>query len=243
MTYQRLNILPNWGACLLNLEAYHLKNIHFSYQKVDVSFCVSSMQIKKQSKTLVLGPSGSGKSTLLGILAGTLSPQKGSLHVLGEDTTLRSQSAKDTFRGKHIGYIFQQFNLLPYLKVEENILLGTWFASQTASLSERNQELLENLGLTSLRHKFPHELSVGQQQRVAIARALIHRPEIILADEPTSALDEKTRDDFLKTLFDQVNKDKTTLIFVSHDTRLIPYFDTTINLPDISYWQKSESSK
>ena len=190
----------------------------------------------------MFGPSGSGKSTLIGLIGGVLVPTTGEIYINGIDTSSLAQSKRDEFRADNIGFVFQQFNLIPYLSVEENILLPLQFSekrrsrvgNRKAQLNTVNR-LLQELGLpTSIVTRPAIELSVGQQQRVAIARALIGEPGIIIADEPTSALDADTRDAFMKLLFEEVKKIKATLIFVSHDRSLTHGFDRVVSLMEIN---------
>ncbi len=182
------------------------------------------------------GPSGSGKSTLLNILAGILKPQRGRVNLLGEDLAALSSRKRDQFRAQHIGVIFQQFNLVPYLSVLENILLAAHFANKpTIDVRQRAITLLRLLNLSDdLLGQRADTLSVGQQQRVAIVRALINQPEILIADEPTSALDSDTRDQFIQLLLDCVTESGTTLIFVSHDKSLMSHFNQTLNLRELN---------
>lgn len=180
------------------------------------------------------GPSGSGKSTLLSLLAGVLRPAAGEIRFLGERIDHLPAATRDRLRGAHIGYIFQQFNLLPYLSVIDNVLLPCRFsplrkaralARGAASLQAEAQRLLAHLDLFAADWQKPvGALSVGQQQRVAAARALIGQPELILADEPTSALDAQRQQDFVDLLLREANEAGSSLIFVSHDQRLAAHF-------------------
>ncbi|KQV81222.1 ABC transporter ATP-binding protein [Rhizobacter sp. Root1221] len=203
-------------------------------------------------RTLFLhGPSGSGKSTLLGLLAGVLVPQQGGVTLLGTPWASLKGARRDAFRADHVGYVFQQFNLLPYLGVLDNVLLPCRFSptrQRRATAAEGNPEaaarhLLRQVGLReSLWHRPAAELSVGQQQRVAAARALIGQPEIVIADEPTSALDAGLRDDFMDVLLGQCRASGSTLVFVSHDERLAPRFDDRIALGEINRAAQAEVS-
>lgn len=192
---------------------------------------IDHFTIKQGEHVFIKGPSGSGKSTLLGLLTGILAPQKGEIQLLGTDIVSLKQNQKDRFRADHIGYIFQQFNLLPYLSVIENVLLPCHFSVRRkqnvqGELSDYANHLLQRLHIDeTLRNKPIIELSIGQQQRVAAARALIGHPELIVADEPTSALDYDNRTAFIELLMEEAQHTKSTLIFVSHDTSLEPLFD------------------
>lgn len=203
-----------------------LDNLVFSWprQKTPV-LSIPHWQVERGERVFLHGPSGGGKSTLLNLLAGLLLPQQGRVKILQTELQRLSGRARDRFRAQHIGLVFQQFNLIPYLDVETNILLGAHFnpARRAACLSPA--ALLERLALpATLLHQPASQLSVGQQQRVAVARALINAPALIIADEPTSALDSDTRDAFIRLLLDCAGAQNSTLIFVSHDRTLAPYF-------------------
>ncbi|HTN69742.1 MAG TPA: ATP-binding cassette domain-containing protein [Methylomirabilota bacterium] len=194
-------------------------------------------------RIFLYGPSGSGKSTLLGLLGGVLVPERGSVRVMNVDLTRLSSSARDRFRADHIGFIFQQFNLVPYLSIVNNVLLPCQFsprrrAQATAggnSLHDEATRLLTQLDLDrALWKQMVTELSVGQQQRVAAARALIGRPEIVIADEPTSALDAERQAAFLELLAKECAHAGSTLLFVSHDRRLAAGFSGEIALSSIN---------
>ena len=197
-----------------------------------------------EGETLFLhGPSGSGKSTLLGLLAGVLLPTRGTIKLGGTSWAMLSGARRDEFRADHVGYIFQQFNLLPYLSVIDNVMLPCQFSAarrQRAMATARDlhgsaAELLTKVGMNeSLWSRPASMLSVGQQQRVAAARALIGSPQVIIADEPTSALDNALRDTFLDLLLEASREARTTLVFVSHDERLSGRFDTRLALGEIN---------
>ncbi|MCX8018208.1 MAG: ABC transporter ATP-binding protein [Rhodocyclaceae bacterium] len=185
------------------------------------------------------GPSGSGKSTLLNLVGGVALPEAGCIRVLGQDITRLGGRARDRLRADHIGFIFQQFNLLPWLAALDNVLLPCLFsprrrarAGQPRQAAER---LLDHLDLApSLWGKAAAELSVGQQQRVAAARALIGRPELIIADEPTSALDAERQQAFIDLLLTETAAAGAALLFVSHDARLAAHFDRSVAIGKIN---------
>lgn len=195
-------------------------------------------------ETLFLkGPSGSGKTTLLGLLGGVQQPGRGSVRLLGQDLGTLSASARDHFRVDHTGYIFQQFNLLPFLSVRENVELPCRFSHLRAqrarqrhgSVDNAAASLLAHLGLQSaLLGRRADTLSIGQQQRVAAARALIGQPELVIADEPTSALDTDAREAFLRLLFAECREAGASLLFVSHDQSLAPLFDRSLSLAELN---------
>lgn len=181
-------------------------------------------------ETLFLyGPSGSGKSTLLNLLSGILVPQQGSIQIMGESFSNLSSRKRDNFRAAHLGVIFQQFNLIPYLSVAENIDLAVQFAQKKKNdlvvTREHLQQLLKRLSLpVQILDNAAGSLSVGQQQRVAIARALVHKPGLLIADEPTSALDSDSRDEFIQLFLEMANEYGSSVVFVSHDRSLSKYF-------------------
>jgi len=193
-------------------------------------------------RTLFLhGESGCGKSTLLGLMAGVLVAREGAVELLGQDWAALSGGRRDARRVDHVGVIFQQFNLLPYLTVLDNVLLPCRFSRLRASRCagtprQAAQALLERVALPQpLWARRADALSVGQQQRVAAARALIGTPELVLADEPTSALDAARRDDFMALLMDACRAAGSTLVFVSHDQRLAARFDDMLALPTLNH--------
>ncbi len=187
------------------------------------------------------GPSGCGKSTLLGLLAGVLSPQFGRVRLLEQDWAALKPGQRDAFRADHVGVIFQQFNLLPYLSVRDNVTLPCRFSALRRSRCQADggpeavaQSWLQRMGLPEgLWMRRADALSVGQQQRVAAARALIGRPELILADEPTSALDAALRQDFMDLLLQAARDAGSTLVCVSHDAQQALRFDMQWSLPDL----------
>ena len=205
---------------------------------------IEHFRVNQGEQLFIRGASGSGKSTLLGILTGILLPEKGEVKVLQREIGQMSGSARDRFRADNIGYIFQMFNLIPYLSVIENVILPCQFSSsrkerallETATLKDEALRLLEHLNLqdSDLLDKPVIELSVGQQQRVAAARALIGSPELVIADEPTSSLDTEHRESFLQLLFEECSRSNATLIFVSHDTNLAPLFHRTVDFQHIN---------
>ena len=204
---------------------------------------IDHLEVADGRAVFLHGPSGCGKSTLLGLLAGVLVPDSGTVKVLGQDWSGLSAARRDAQRADHIGYIFQQFNLLPYLSVLDNVLLPCRFSASRArralqahgSLEAAAADLLSRIGLPQARWQGASgELSVGQQQRVAAARALIGQPELVIADEPTSALDAALRDDFMALLLSACRGAGSTLVFVSHDERLAAHFDTRLSLPELN---------
>ena len=218
-----------------------LQGVEFQYPEAKIkTLNISSLTIEKEERIFLYGPSGSGKSTLLEVLAGVLVPQKGKVQILGQDLAQMSSVERDQFRASHLGYVFQSFNLIPYLSVEENIELPLSLSPdrrkrlEGRSISQEIQHLCERLGIFELRDRRVTQLSVGQQQRVAVARALLGRPELILADEPTSSLDQDHREKFIQLLFQVCSEQKTTVIFVSHDRTLEKLFSIAISFHNVN---------
>ena len=201
---------------------------------------VASLRIARGERVFLRGPSGSGKSTLLSLLAGVVTPQAGAIRMLGTDLSALRGAERDRFRADHVGYIFQMFNLIPYLSVLENVCLPCGFSAARAAKAKRTapdvreeaRRLLDHLdmGSAEVLRRPVTELSVGQQQRVAAARALMGAPDLVLADEPTSALDADRRAAFLELLFRECERAAATLVFASHDVSLAPRFDRTIDV-------------
>ena len=205
---------------------------------------IDSLQVARGERIFLRGPSGSGKSTLLSLLAGVITPIQGTIRVLGQNIGALGSATRDRFRADHIGFIFQMFNLIPYLSVVENVCLPCGFSPRRKQRADREGgttqaeavRLLEHLDMADadvLRRPVT-ELSVGQQQRVAAARALIGAPELVIADEPTSSLDTDRRAAFLDLLFRECAREHAALIFVSHDASLAPLFDRAIQFGDIN---------
>lgn len=201
---------------------------------------IARFAVAAGERIFLCGPSGSGKSTLLNLIGGVAVPERGRVDLLGTDLAILGSRARDSFRADHIGFIFQQFNLLPWLAAIDNVLLPCIFSASRAQRAgdARNEakRLLARLDLApSLWKKPAGELSVGQQQRVAATRALIGKPEILIADEPTSALDAERQQAFIDLLLTESAAVGATLLFVSHDARLAAHFDRVVALADINH--------
>jgi putative ABC transport system ATP-binding protein len=216
-----------------------IEELRFSWPSGPPILEIPQFQLAQGERLLVQGPSGIGKTSLLSLISGIIRPKARSFNVLGEDLLRQSAAARDRLRGTQMGVIFQQFNLLPYLSVLQNVLLPTQLfarrekrcVAQDTSAQAQAMRLLEALGLpAAIWHRPSHQLSVGQQQRVAAARALIGAPDLILADEPTSALDEDRQQEFMHLLMEQVQLTGAACIFVSHQRALNQFFDRAINL-------------
>lgn len=200
---------------------------------------LESLHLEIGEKVFMFGPSGSGKSTLLGLVAGLITPQQGQILFKGLELNALGGAGRDRFRAEHLGVIFQQFNLLPWLDLTSNVMLPCRFskarAAHAGDVKRSAESLLESMGLApELWRRRSDSISVGQQQRVAAARALIGKPDLILADEPTSALDHDRRVEFLELLFQQVDAAQSTLLFVSHDRELSGRFDRAIDLTQLN---------
>ncbi|MEM8497158.1 MAG: ABC transporter ATP-binding protein [Pseudomonadota bacterium] len=215
--------------------AITLNAVKFAHDQVPESpvLDIAHWSVDQGQQVFVHGPSGSGKSTLLNVISGLAPCTGGQVSVLEERLDLMSGRQRDRFRANHIGYVFQRFNLIPYLSAVDNIELATHFSN--TNHSESNQSLLDSLGVDSSEwHRPTSQLSMGQQQRVAIARALVNRPEILIADEPTSSLDQTNRDRFLGILLGMAKEHNITLLFVSHDMSLTQHFDNVQALSDFN---------
>lgn len=191
-----------------------LKGINFSVEKGEI--CV------------LLGPSGSGKSTLLNIIGGIDSADSGYISINGEKTADMNEKALTNYRRRHLGYVFQMYNLIPNLNVKENIEVGAYLSDKSLDIDE----LLKTLGLYEHRHKLPNQLSGGQQQRTAIGRAIVKNPDILLCDEPTGALDYHTSKEILKLIEDVNIKYGNTVIMVTHNEAIRHMADHVIKLRD-----------
>ena len=204
---------------------------------------IPRFRVAPDEQVFIHGESGSGKSTLLNLIAGVLLPQQGRLEALGQSLPGLSAAARDRFRVDHVGLIFQQFNLIPYLSVLDNVLLPCRFSKRrrqralesAVALQEAAAALLRHLDLGEELWRRPAtQLSVGQQQRVAAARALIGRPEIVIADEPTSALDAARQEAFLALLRRECTAASAALLFVSHDQRLAEGFGRRVAMAELN---------
>ncbi len=218
------------------------KDLEFAWRPGATVVAVSEFELRLGDSVFLQGESGSGKSTLLGLIAGIIQATSGELNVMGRPLGAMNAAKRDAFRADAIGVIFQQFNLVPYLTLLENVLLPCRFSPPraaragptNASRKDAALGLLDRLGLgaEAREGRAVSALSVGQQQRVAAARALIGAPSLIIADEPTSALDAASRDSFVDTLLEEA-KDASVL-FVSHDAALAPRFDRTESMADMN---------
>ena len=224
-----------------SVPALHLSGLRYRWPGAAAdTLNLGALTLQRGETVFLRGPSGCGKSTLLALAAGVLLPQAGQCALLGQAWGSLGAGARDRRRADHVGYIFQQFNLLPYLSVIDNVRLPLRFsrrraAQAAASSADAAAELLAHAGLARALWRAPAaHLSVGQQQRVAAARALIGAPEVVIADEPTSALDEALRQAFMALLLARCAAAGSALLFVSHDLRLAGSFQRVIDLPAIN---------
>lgn len=217
-------------------KTLEISKLSFRWDQHQPPLAYPDIALASGTHLFLRGPSGSGKSTLMSLVGGLILPQAGSVRVLGTDLATLTGGQRDRFRADHLGVIFQQFNLVPYLTPLDNVLLPCRLsrkrrARTSPSASEQATFLLNALGIPDTQWRRPvTRLSVGQQQRVAAARALIGTPELILADEPTSALDTDNRDRFIELLLQLAAKQQSSVVFVSHDQSLAGRFDQQIAL-------------
>ncbi|MEZ7910367.1 MAG: ABC transporter ATP-binding protein [Propionivibrio sp.] len=216
--------------------AVELRDVVFRWQDGDAFVLeLPELVLAAGERLFVHGPSGSGKSTLLNLIGGVVQPARGEVRLLGQPLAALGTAARDAFRAAHTGFIFQQFNLIPYLSVLDNVRLPCRFSPRRAERAgDETQEarrLLSALDIAAELWTRPaNRLSVGQQQRVAAARALLGKPEIIIADEPTSALDAGRQAAFLDLLLAEARAAGSSVLFVSHDLALADHFERTLEL-------------
>ncbi|MEA4846853.1 MAG: ABC transporter ATP-binding protein [Clostridiaceae bacterium] len=222
------NIIEAVGLC----KTYKLGEVSIEVLR-DVNFTVN-----KGEFVSLMGPSGSGKSTLLYLLGGLDKPTSGSIKLKGRELAAMKDKEESEMRRREIGFVFQFYNLVPNLNLEENIMLPILLdGKKLKQYKSRLDEILELVGLSDRRKHTPRELSGGQQQRVAIARALVNEPDIILADEPTGNLDSKTGTEILE-LFKKINEEKSkTIVQVTHSNEAAQYGTRTINVKDGRVWE------
>ena len=216
-----------------------LENVRFAWKEGESLIRIPELEISRGEKVMLRGESGCGKTTLLSLISGIQTVDSGLLKVDGVELKTLKLSQRDKFRGDHIGYIFQQFNLIPWLSIEKNILCSITFSTlkkerEKDDLNQRVDRLMGELKLTSFKGKPVRELSLGQQQRVALARALVGHPPLIIADEPTSSLDIGNRSSFIDLLVEECEKDNSTLIVVSHDSHIDDQFDRIIDFSELN---------
>jgi putative ABC transport system ATP-binding protein len=214
----------NWGMIAV-------RKIDFQYQASPFRLTVDDLSVSAGEKLVIIGPSGSGKTTLLNLLAGILLPDHGEISVAGAQLTLMSDRDRRNFRASNIGMVFQQFELLEYLTVIENVRLPFRINLSTIDTPDKNtpHQLLDSVGLSGFSNRYPGQLSRGEQQRVAICRALVTNPKMILADEPTGNLDPANKRKMMDLLFRETDSRNQTLVVVTHDQSLLEDFDRVID--------------
>lgn len=214
-----------------------LKNIKFSYPNSDFHLSINNLSIDAGQKTAVIGPSGFGKTTMLNLIAGILLPESGSVIIKEKEINNLQDAERRNYRIKEIGFVFQDFKLLEYLNVLDNILLP-YRINNTLKLKDEThtvaKELAQTLKIGNKLNKYPAKLSHGERQRVAICRALLNKPSIILADEPTGNLDPTNKNHIIDILFEYVENYGSTLITVTHDHDLLKGFDKVIDFQNFS---------
>ena len=209
-----------------------IQQLKFRYPRSEFELVVDQLSVKAGEKVAVVGPSGSGKTTLLNLIAGIAVPKKGTLSVNGKTLSKMSDRDRRNFRIANIGMVFQQFELIEYLKTVDNIILPYLINNSLdnrTDLRQRATNLAQQVGLGEKLKRHPGRLSQGEQQRVAICRALVTEPRLILADEPTGNLDPKNKTTILNILFDECNKNNQTLVVVTHDMNILDGFDRVID--------------
>ena len=212
-----------------------ISSLEFRYPGTDFLLRIPDFRLGTQEKVAVIGPSGSGKTTLLNLVAGILVPEQGTVQCGGSEVSALSDAARRDFRITRIGFIFQDFELLEYLNVLDNVLHPyriTGALKLTREVRERAGELLQQMGLGDKLQRGVERLSQGEKQRVAICRALLPSPQLVLADEATGNLDPRNKGHILDLLFEAVEAHGATLLAVTHDHELLPRFDRTVDFND-----------
>ncbi|MEM1141299.1 MAG: ABC transporter ATP-binding protein [Pseudomonadota bacterium] len=197
--------------------AVEVSDLRFRYRE-GAGLAINEFRLARTESCAVIGPSGCGKTTFVNLLAGLLTADSGSVRLLGQELSELSESAMDKYRGRHIGFVFQQFHLLRSLSVRENLNVALHLSRSDSP--QNIEQLLDRLGLAGVGDRKPSALSYGQAQRVAIARALVHKPELVIADEPTSALDDDSAAESLSLLREVAEDSGSALLVVTHDHRV-----------------------
>jgi putative ABC transport system ATP-binding protein len=214
-----------------------LRDIDFRYPAIGgFGIHIPRLSIPAGDCVAVVGPSGSGKTTLLGLLAGTLAPARGAMTINDTDLDILDDSQRRRFRIQHIGQVFQAFELLHYLTVVENVMLPHYINASGAdrkNVHQRALELLSDVGLGPKADSKPGELSQGEQQRVAVCRAMLNQPALLLADEPTGNLDQANKQNVVDLLLDQAQRNRSTLLMVTHDQSLLESFSTVLDIQSV----------
>ncbi len=213
-----------------------VRDLSFRYGEGDFRLHIPELEVGTASSAAIIGPSGSGKTTLLHLIAGITLPQAGKIETHGVDVTTLSESARREFRVKHIGLVFQEFELLEYLSVLDNVLLPYRINSAlelTSVVRDRAREIADQVGIADKLARYPGQLSQGERQRVAVCRAVLTEPAVIMADEPTGNLDPLNKGRVLDILFDYAEASGTTLLTVTHDHDLLERFERVVDFKEL----------
>lgn len=214
-----------------------IRNLNFRYPRSDFSLSVPELTISKESKVALIGKSGCGKTTLAHLIAGILDPTEGNIVVSGKNLSSLTESERREHRATNVGFIFQEFELLNYLRVKDNLLLPFMVNKKMEITNERKgraHSLAESIGISDKLNQYPEQLSGGERQRLAIARALVTNPSIVIADEPTGNLDNETALTVMQEIIKQCTETGATLIMITHENSLLNLFETTINVGEFS---------
>ena len=214
-------------------QILQIEDLKFWYTGKGFQLEISNLKINKGSKVAILGKSGSGKTTLAHLISGILKPQSGLIRFMGQNISNLSDGERRAYRIKNIGFIFQEFELIEYLSVLDNLILP-YKLNKSLSLNEetinRAKAIAGRIEIENKLHKYPNQLSGGERQRLATARALITSPSLVIADEPTGNLDTQTANKVLNEIINQSSKSNSTLLMITHDPRLLESFDQVIDL-------------
>jgi putative ABC transport system ATP-binding protein len=209
-----------------------IENLVFEYPGSTFSLLIDQLTIGDGERVAFVGPSGSGKTTLLNLLCGISRPASGRIQVAGHDLSTMGDAARRNFRIANIGLVFQQFELIPYLNVVDNVLLP-YRINRALQLDAASREmanrLIGSVGLEDKLRRYPHQLSQGEQQRTALCRALVNRPRLVLADEPTGNLDHENKQRVLEILFEHTGSESQGLVVVTHDVNILEGFDRVVD--------------
>lgn len=214
-------------------QILQIEDLKFWYTGKGFQLEISNLKINKGSKVAILGKSGSGKTTLAHLISGILKPQSGLIRFMGQDISDLSDAERRAYRIKNIGFIFQEFELIEYLNVLDNLILP-YKLNKSLSLNEETinkaKAIARRIEIENKLHKHPNQLSGGERQRLATARALITSPALVIADEPTGNLDTQTANKVLSEIINQSSKSNSTLLMITHDPSLLESFDQVIDL-------------
>jgi putative ABC transport system ATP-binding protein len=214
-----------------------ISNVAFCYKVGSFRIDIPKLDVKAGEKVAVIGPSGGGKTTLLHLLAGVLTPSTGQIVVDGTEVSALGREDRQDYRALRMGMIFQEFELLAYLDVTDNVLLP-YRVSPVLALDDaarkRAEALVQEVGLDGKQRRYPHHLSQGERQRIAVCRALVTRPAILLGDEPTGNLDPENRDRIMDTLWRYSDETEAPIVAVTHDHELLGRFDRTVDVRELS---------